>query len=195
MEKETEVKVELADREAIQRRIEMMLARESAARHFEDNFVLDFKDGRLGAQRCLLRIRETANASLLTFKGPPADSAVFKIREELETGIADGKVLLEILVRLGLRVAFRYQKYRREYRLAPLGSGGPTVHLALDETPIGDFLEIEGEEDGIRRTAEALGIPASGFLRDSYYSLYLHHCKTKGLKAGFMLFPVDGKDG
>ena len=49
----------------------------------------------------------------------------------------------------GLEPWFRYEKYRSTYRLPGL----PGVKVELDETPIGDFLEVEGAARGIDRAA------------------------------------------
>ena len=73
-----------------------------------------------------------------------------KLREELETVVGDGTLLLRVLEELGFHVWFRYQKYREEFAL-------DDVIIAVDETPVGTFVEIEGSERGIATTAEALG--------------------------------------
>ena len=51
-----------------------------------------------------------------------------KLREELETSIGDGALVLAMLERLGFRVWFRSEKYREEFALAD-------VVIAIDETP------------------------------------------------------------
>ena len=79
--------------------------------------------------------------SLLTFKGPVIPAAI-KIREEHETVVADGAALHTILEELGLHVWFRYEKYREEFQ-------ADDVVIAVDETPVGVFVEIEGGEDAI----------------------------------------------
>ena len=53
--------------------------------------------------------------------------------------------LLQVLERIGMSVCFRYQKYRREFAIGE-------VHVAVDETPIGNYVEFEGSEDGIRES-------------------------------------------
>jgi adenylate cyclase class 2 len=104
-----------------------------------------------------------------------------KVREEIETGIADPAVLLRIFERLGFAVAFEYEKYREELSL-----NGAIV--AIDETPIGAFIEIEGTEAGIAAAAAALGRSADSFVRDSYRTLYLRDCERRGVTPGNMVF-------
>ena len=89
-------------------------------------------------QRCALRIRMENGKSRLTFKGPVQPS-MMKLREELETVVGDGEVLLRIFEELGLQVWFRYEKYREEF-------SHEDVIVAIDETPVGVFVEIEGSE-------------------------------------------------
>ena len=81
--------------------------------------------------------------SFITFKGPVQPAAV-KTREELETVGGDGPLLIRILEELGFQVWFRYEKYREEFTLED-------VIVAVDETPMGTFVEIEGSERGITR--------------------------------------------
>ena len=55
-------------------------------------------------------------------------------------------MLQKILEELGLHVWFRYEKYREEF-------SADDVVIAVDETPVGMFVEIEGGEDAIHETA------------------------------------------
>jgi adenylate cyclase class 2 len=104
-----------------------------------------------------------------------------KVREEVETVIGDGEVLLRVLHELGLHVWFRYEKYREEF------ARGDVV-VAIDETPVGVFVEIEGSEDGITATAEALGFTTDDYIVDSYRGLFLSLRETLGLKGQDMVF-------
>ena len=78
-----------------------------------------------------------------------------KMRDEHETVIGDGEVLQHVFEELGLHVWFRYEKYREEY-------AAEDVTIALDETPVGTFVEIEGGEQGILTMTEALGRTRGG---------------------------------
>lgn len=178
---ETEVKVKVEDVDEFCRVLLALNPRVLTGRHFEDNHLLDFSDRRLASEHSLVRVRFANGRHILTYKGAPRAGGIFKVREELETTIGDGPVLLQTFERIGLRVAFRYQKYRREFLLAD-------VHLAVDETPIGNYVELEGEEPQILNLAKTLGISQSQFLRSSYYSLYREYCIDKGVTPGFMVF-------
>jgi adenylate cyclase, class 2 len=149
-------------------------------RRLQEDSLLDTTDNQLFQRRSALRVRTENGKSLLTFKGPVQPSAV-KVREEHETVIGDGEVLLVILGELGWRVWFRYEKYREEF-------AAEDVVIAIDETPIGVFVEIEGSEDHIHRAAAALGKPASDYVTSSYRALYLDHCRERGIMPGDMLF-------
>jgi adenylate cyclase class 2 len=103
------------------------------------------------------------------------------MREELETVVGDGPMLLQILEALGFHVWFRYEKYREEFAL-------DDVIVAIDETPVGTFVEIEGSDRGIGTTAEALGRGPSDYLLDSYRNLFADYCEQQGVAVTDMLF-------
>ena len=50
--------------------------------------------------------------------------------------------------------------------------------IAVDETPVGTYVEIEGGEGGIATTTEALGRRTSDYLLDSYRGLFIRHCQA-----------------
>jgi hypothetical protein len=64
--------------------------------------------------------------------------------------------------------------------------------VAIDETPVGTFVEIEGSEHGINATAEALGRCAKDYIVDSYRGLFLQHREQFGYAGQDMVF--DGPD-
>jgi adenylate cyclase class 2 len=149
-------------------------------RRLQEDCLLDTADEMLRRQRSVLRIRMEAGRSLLTYKGPVQPSR-WKLREERETIVSDGETMLHVLERLGFRIWFRYQKYREEF-------GARDAIVALDETPIGTFVEIEGSEAGITGLAAALGRSEADYLLDSYRGLYVQHCEAKGVAVGNMVF-------
>ncbi len=192
MATETEVKVELVDLQDFRRRIAGPRCSLIAPRHFEDNFLLDYPDGRMRAGSSIVRVRFAQDRAWITYKGPPRPEGVFKAREELESEVGDGAAVCRILESLGLRVWFRYQKYREEFALILPGTPEDAVHVAVDETPVGNYAEFEGCEDAIRTAASEMGFDESKFLRSSYYSLYMQHCRERGKPAGFMVFHENG---
>ena len=178
---ETEVKIKISNPEDFCRNLQRCDFRILADRHFEDNYLLDFLDGRLHAGQCMVRIREANSQAFLTYKGASRPEGIFKVREELETGLENSETALHILERLGMIVWFRYQKYRREFEM-------DEVVVAVDETPIGNYAEFEGSEPSILALTGKMGIDPSQFLRASYYSLYLEYCEGRGERPSFMLF-------
>jgi adenylate cyclase class 2 len=153
------------------------------ARRLQDDCLLDTADDALRQRRCALRLRMESGKTLLTFKGP-VQPALMKVREELETIVGDGPVLLHVLEELGFRVWFRYQKYREEFALED-------VIVAVDETPVGTFVEIEGGDRGITEMADALGRTPRDYLLDSYRGLFVRHCEQRGVPVTDMLFDDD----
>jgi adenylate cyclase class 2 len=149
-------------------------------RRLQEDCLLDTGDEMLRHRRCVLRVRLEAGKSRLTFKGPVQPSSV-KLRDELETVVGDGVLLLRVFEELGFHVWFRYQKYREEFAYGD-------VIVAIDETPVGTFVEIEGGERGIAEMAEALGRSPSDYLFDSYRSLFVQYCEQHGLSAADMVF-------
>jgi adenylate cyclase, class 2 len=151
-------------------------------RRLQEDAMLDMADQQLRLRGCGLRIRVEGGKSRLTFKGP-VQPGIMKIREELETVVGDGAVLLRVLEELGLRVWFRYEKYREEF-------AHEDVIVAIDETPVGVFVELEGGEHGIAAMAQALGRTTDDYLVDSYRGLFLQHQQASGLTGTDMLFDV-----
>ena len=150
------------------------------SRRLQEDGLLDTPDESLRRLQSVLRVRIESGRSLLTFKGP-AQPSNMKLREEVETVVGDGPAVLRILEALGLRVWFRYQKYREEFAL-------DDVIVAVDETPVGTFVEIEGGERGIMEMAAALGRGPADYLLDSYRALFFEHCRRQGQPITDMLF-------
>jgi len=149
-------------------------------RRLQEDALLDTDDEQLRRRRCVLRVRTENGKSRLTFKGPVQPSSM-KLREEVETVVGDGEVLLRVLHELGLHVWFRYEKFREEFCHAD-------VIVAVDETPVGVFVEIEGSEAGITQMVAALGRRESDYIVDSYRGLFLMHREELGLDGPDMVF-------
>jgi adenylate cyclase class 2 len=154
-------------------------------RRLQEDALLDTPEEDLRRRRCVLRVRMENGKSRLTYKGPVQPSAM-KLREEIETVVGDGEILLRVFEELGLHVWFRYEKYREEF-------AHEDVIIAVDETPVGVFVEIEGSEAGILSTAAALGRTPDDYIVDSYRSLFLKHREECGLLGPDMLFGIDAE--
>lgn len=158
-------------------------------RRLQDDYLLDLPNGDLKQRGCTLRVRietpdtidkSTSNSSTLTFKGPNLPD-VMKVREELETTVHNGELLLRILLKAGWSVSFRYQKYRKEFQK-------DDVVIAIDETPVGTFIELEGKERTITRLAHTLGRTTDDYVIASYRQLYVEHCTKAAKPIGNMVF-------
>ena len=134
-------------------------------RKLQQDCLLDTEDGTLNRQHSTLRVRVETERATVTFKGPPIPSTM-KLREELETPVGDGPTVLKVLERLGFTSVYRYEKYREEFKRGD-------VMVAIDETPIGTFVELEGSAQGIEALTVQLGRTASDYVTETYYELFI----------------------
>ncbi len=181
-QQEIEIKVRLADRSALQAMLPTLGFRVVTPETLERNTLFDTPDGRLRQTRQLLRIRQYGNRWILTHKAPSDDSdAMYKVRMESETEIADGQTLAAIFHLLGYQPVFLYEKLRTEWAD---GEG----HLVVDITPIGDYAELEGDPNWIDATAARLGFTAQQYLAASYGQLFMEWKAAKKHPATNMTF-------
>ncbi len=152
-------------------------------RHLEVNAVLDTDDGQLRGSGRLLRIREANGRVVLTFKDVVVSSGAHKSREEIEFEASSAPAAVMLFSRLGYRERFRYEKYRTEFTRL----GDPGI-VTLDETPIGDFFELEGPAPWIDSTAAKLGFEEGQYITESYGRLYLDWCQHNRVAPSNMTF-------
>lgn len=148
----------------------------------EENWVLDDSAGTLRKRGCLLRVRRWGRRNIVTYKGPVSFSGSVKSRREVEVLISDAEKALELFASLGFAVVFRYQKVREEWRVGP-------VIAALDHTPMGAFLELEGPADALRRLTVALGLDLADALAGSYIELWRSRRAADPSLPEDMIFP------
>ncbi len=185
---EIEIKLRVAGPGALKRRLRQLGFAVTRRRHFEANDVFDFSDLRLRRHRALLRLRTAGRRNVVTFKGSPRPSGRYKVRKEIETEVDDGAQLRGIFKALGLRPVFRYEKYRTVYSVnGRKTAGGPL--LLYDETPIGNYMELEGSQRWIDRVARQLGYNHQDYITASYATLYKRYCRSKGVQPRNMVFP------
>src|SRR6185312_14140672 len=134
-------------------------------RTHEMNTLYDFPNGDLRQRGEALRLRKYGRTWTFTHKGP-GEPGKHKSRKETETEVAKGEKLNDVLLSLGLHPRFRYEKFRTEWTK---GKG----HVVVDETPIGNFAEIEGTAEWIDSVAKKLGIAEENYITKSYSELFL----------------------
>jgi adenylate cyclase class 2 len=179
---ETEIKFRVDDLAGLAQRLEAAGFRLETPRAFESNVLYDTPSRQMRARTEILRIRSYAGRCTVTHKrlpdiGPGEDR--HKHRIETETEVADGDALATVFLSLGLAAAFRYEKWRAEWSD---GQG----HCVVDETPIGNYAELEGSAEWIDRAAALLGIAPAQYITLSYGRLFelwreQHHSAAEDL--------------
>ena len=179
---ETEIKIPASDLERLRTRLRAAGARAVSECHDEHNTLYDDESERLAAAGRVLRLRKACGQNLLTWKGPARFDGGIRSREELETSVEDAGILERIFAGLDLRPRFRYEKRREEFALHD-------CRVALDETPIGSFVEVEGAPDRIRAVLSDLALDAGDAVVASYPSLYRSLRQRNPALPADMLFP------
>jgi len=178
--KEIEIKFRVDDVRALTRRLRATKFRLATPPTHEMNTLYDLPGLTLRKRGELLRLRKYGKTWVLTHKAKAAVGR-HKSRVETETAVADGAKMDGILQALGFRPKFRYEKFRAEWS----GSKGQVV---VDETPIGNFGEIEGPSRWIDRTAKALGISPEHYITDTYAGLFFAWKRRTRSRAKEMTF-------
>jgi adenylate cyclase, class 2 len=182
--REVEIKFKIEDIAAVTSRLEAAGFRMVTERTHEMNTLYDLPGNPLRRRGALLRVRKYGPRWTVTYKDrAPAKPGRHKSRREIETPVQDGQALAEILTSAGFRPGFAYEKFRSEW------SDG-TGQVVIDETPIGNFGEIEGPAEWIDNVARQLKIARSHYITASYAELFLQWKKKSGSKVGQMLFPL-----
>jgi adenylate cyclase, class 2 len=184
---EREVKIRFPDPDLARAALAAIGAVPLRPRRLQDDTLFDTADNALRARRAAVRLRREPDRAFLTYKGP-VQPGPMKLREEQETEVTDADVLRRILQELGLQAWFRYQKFREEFQ-------APGVVVALDETPVGTYLELEGSEEGILTVADALGCSPADFIVDSYRGLFVAFALANKVSARDMLFDAGDATG
>ncbi len=139
----------------------------------------DSPDGAFAASGRELRLREESGRVTLTCKHPPFDAATGS-KEELETRVADGAAMGEILARLGYVPRIAYAKRCRRFRDV---SQGLALEIAVVRVDFSSevFIEIEhlaqSRQDALAALpvirAYAAGLGLTRECRQAYTDLFL----------------------
>ena len=184
--REIEIKLRVTNPRKLKQLLKRLGFRRSTPRLLERNSLFDFPNGKLARAGTALRLRATGGRNILTFKGTVSRSNGYKSRWEIETDIDNPQELRRILSQLQLREVFRYSKHRTTY--APPGKTRNSSVLVYDETPVGNFIELEGPPVWIDRVATQLGYSRDDYMTAGYVSLYraAHATGCKGKASRFV---------
>jgi len=162
---EIEIKFALKDTKAAEVRLLEEGFRLTAQRHVETNYLFDDGSGALRSLGRLLRVRHTPSKHTITYKGPILATSKLKQREEIECRVGDAETMIRILQGVGFKVRMQYSKHRTVFQKDGLS-------VSVDETEVGDYLEIEGpSEEEIITLGAALGYSEQDFVRRTYADL------------------------
>jgi adenylate cyclase class 2 len=162
---EVEVKFFVPELAAFRERLLAAGAELKKPRIYERNVRFDTADERLYQELALLRLRQDT-AVTLTYKGTSEkqSQSEAKVREELEVQVSDFDTLSQIFQRLGFAPMQVYEKYRETFEWQ-------NVEIVLDELPYGNFIELEGEEGGIKTAVAHLNLNWQDRIVDNYLGL------------------------
>jgi len=188
---ETEIKFKVSDLPGLAERLRAAGFTLQTPRAFESNVLYDTPDRAMRARTEILRIRSYNGRWTVTHKRLPDNRPgvdTHKHRIETESDVADGRAFEEIFQSLGLVAAFRYEKWRTEWHD---GQG----HCVVDETPIGNYAELEGTAEWIDRAAERLGISRGDYITLSYGRLFEQWCAQHNSQARDLIFDAVAHSG
>ncbi|MFY9845514.1 MAG: class IV adenylate cyclase [Terriglobales bacterium] len=185
MPNEVEIKFRIDDLPTLARALKQAGFKELTRSTHEMNSLYDLPGQKLRLRNQMLRLRQYGEKWTLTHKAKSKEGR-HKVRVELETQVENGKQMDAILRALGFKPTFRYEKYRAEWSD---GKG----HVVLDETPLGNFGEIEGTPRWIDRTARALGISPSDYITQTYAPMFFEWKRRTHSPATEMTFRALGK--
>lgn len=177
---EVEVKLRVSSLKEIKQKLLDLGCRVDRDWYREWNAFYDFPDGRLEKSRQALRLRRIGRKAFLTYKGQPLKSRSFKVREEYESEVKNFRHFKKILKKLGLRPTFEYRKKRLLLRT-------DRVKICLDETEVGNFLEIEGKRSDIVKLARKLGFSRKDFIKLDYVQMIKEYRQANYLSSSSKL--------
>ena len=183
---EIEIKFRIRDLAELSRHLQQLGFEETTPRTHEMNTLFDLAGQPLRRRGDLLRLRKYGDKWVLTHKSKTkGDSRPHKIRVETETRVDDGKKMEAILRELRFEPWFRYEKFRAEW-------SRDAGHVVVDETPIGNFAEIEGPPEWIDAVARELKVEPKDYLIENYAALFFAWKRQTGSKADEMTFDAVG---
>lgn len=185
---EIEIKFRIADLESLVDRLHQLGLEPVTPRTHEMNTLFDLPGQPLRKRGDLLRLRKYGKSWVLTHKSKSKEKdGPHKTRVETESRVEDGEKMEAILRALQFEPSFRYEKFRAEWK-------SEQGHVVIDETPIGNFAEIEGPPEWIDSMAHDLGIEEKDYITETYAGLFFAWKKQTGSPALEMTFEAVGNE-
>lgn len=179
---EIEIKFKVDDVGSLTAKLQQLGFQQVTPRTHEMNTLFDLPGQPLRKRGDLLRLRKYGDVWVLTHKSKgKLKEGQHKIRVETETRLEDGLKMEAILRALQFEPSFRYEKFRAEWKR-------DEGHVVIDETPIGNFGEIEGPPEWIDAVARELNIDLKDYMRENYAALFFSWKKQTGSRADEMTF-------
>ncbi|MFA6888131.1 MAG: class IV adenylate cyclase [Candidatus Woesearchaeota archaeon] len=172
---ETEVKIKIDAVEPIKQKLLGMKAELYKKRALQTDLYFGNKKLRKNGQT--LKIRDNA---IFTYKGPAEKKKNIRSNEEIEIMIDNAAYLQLLLEKLGYVQYWKKERYRESYLIN-------MTQICIDETPMGNFIEIEGKKENILDIAKRLGFSQKDFSADGYGKIWREYAKKNKCK-GDMVF-------
>ena len=153
----------------------------------------DMPDRSLTSRDQVLRVRVYRDAhssrAELDWKGPTRRENGYKLREELETMIADADALIAILGQLGYVVTIEIDREIVQYDLEG-------AMIRFERYPrMDNLVEVEGTPEQIERAIAALGLPREGFTSERLPDFAGRFEARTGTRAALSHAALAGDDG
>lgn len=131
----------------------MQMGAQSGGRAFENNLRFENAALHLTRNNAMLRLRQTQGRNIVTVKQHVEHEAgrSCKVFNEYETEVADFDTARKIFAVLGYMPFQIYEKFRETLTL-------PDAKICLDETPYGNFVEIEADVAAIKQYTNQLAL-------------------------------------
>lgn len=176
--KEIEIKIKLNDAEAVIGKALSLgakfLPEESG---FEKDVMYEKEGGNFFHEHKTLRLRQTPFGNLLTYKEklPEGKHKFLLQRLEIQTKFEDYEAMDKILGKLGYFPYKIKEKESAHYLLDGL-------KLEFHKMPfLGNFLEIEGEEERLKDVLKKLGLNFEQGINKDYSGLFFIFCDEHGI--------------
>lgn len=145
----------------------------SAERVYQKTVMFDNSDELMQKTNGRIRLRQTGEKVSLSYK-LPLPSETVKKEIEWETTIDSWQVGEELLKAMGFHETTAYEKYRTSFEY-------DEVKIEIDEYPFSSFVEIEGDEDLVKKTAIKIGFDLGKALTKPCDTLFTEWRAQRGL--------------